>query len=157
MGAAAARGGSDARAPGRRAAHRRRRDSFLARGADDLFHAAENSLWTLTAALALAFLASRWQLVGDRGKRVIAAAIACGAACIAFMVTVDVPMYLARWQPGQEYLSPGEGMRELLQRCVVARDWASWREDALWLALYFTVAVWISIALPQVPRLKGNG
>jgi hypothetical protein len=123
---------------------------------NNLFHAAENSLWTLTAALALAFLASRWRLVGDRGKRVIAAAMACGAAYIAFMVTVDVPMYLARWEPGEDYLSLGEGMREIVQRCVVNRDWEKWREDALWLTLYFTVAVWISVALPQLPPLKGK-
>ena len=123
---------------------------------NNLFHAAENSLWTLTAVLALAFLASRWRLVGDRGKRVIAAAIGCGAAYVAFMVIVDVPMYLARWHPGQEYLALGEGMREILQRCIVTRGWAQWREDALWLTLYFTVAVWISVALPLVPPLKGK-
>jgi hypothetical protein len=123
---------------------------------NNLFHAAENSLWTLTAALALAFLASRWRTVGDRGKRVIAAAIGCGAAYIAFMVTVDVPMYLARWHPGEEYLSLGEGWREIVQRCIVTRDWAKWREDALWLTLYFTVAVWISIALPLAPALRGK-
>src|SRR5215510_4057204 len=123
---------------------------------NNLFHAAENSLWTLTAAFALVFLASRWRLVGDLGKRVIVAAIACGAAYIAFMVTVDVPMYLARWQPGQEQLSLGEGMREIMQRCRVTRDWAKWREDAVWLTLYFTVAVWISIALPQAPSLRGG-
>jgi hypothetical protein len=29
-------------------------------------------------------------------------------------------------------------------------------DHALWLTLYFTVAVWVSIALPQVPRLKGR-
>jgi hypothetical protein len=123
---------------------------------NNLFHAAENSLWTLTAALALAFLASRWRMVGDRGKRVIAAALGCGAAYIAFMLTVDVPMYLARWQPGQEYLSLGEGWREIVQRCIVTRDWAKWREDALWLTLYFTAAVWVSIALPLVPALRGR-
>jgi hypothetical protein len=72
------------------------------------------------------------------------------------MVTIDVPMYLARWHPGQEYLSLGEGLREILQRCSVVRDWAEWREDALWLTLYFTVAVWISIALPLVPPLGGR-
>jgi len=124
---------------------------------NNLLHVAENSLWTLTAALALAFLASRWRVVGDRGKRVIAAAMACGAAYIAFMLTVDLPMYVARWHPGQEYLTLGEGMREILQRCIVARDWAKWREDAVWLTFYFTVAVWISIALPHVPQLKGLG
>ena len=121
---------------------------------NNLFHAFENSLWALTAALALAFLASRWQLVGDRGKRVVAAAIGCGAAYIAFIAIIDVPMYLARWQAGQDYLSLGDGMRDIVQRCVVTRDWAKWREDALWLTLYFTVAVWISIALPQVPSFK---
>jgi len=121
---------------------------------NNLFHAFENSLWALTAAVALAFLASRWQLVGDRGKRVIAAAIGCGAAYIAFIAIIDVPMYLARWQAGQDYLSLGDGMRDIVQRCVVTRDWAKWREDALWLTLYFTVAVWISIALPQVPSFK---
>ena len=123
---------------------------------DNLLHVAENSLWTLTAALALAFLASRWRLLGDRGKRVIAAAIGCGAAYIAFMLTVDLPMYVARWRPGQDYLSLGEGMQEILQRCIVTRDWARWHEDAVWLTLYFTVAVWISIALPQVSRLSGT-
>jgi hypothetical protein len=120
---------------------------------NNLFHAAENSLWTLTAALALAFLATRWDKVGALGKRVIAAAFACGLGYIAFMVTVDVPMYLARWQPGQENLSLGAGLQEILQRCTVVRDWAEWRADALWLTLYFTLAVWISIALPHAPPL----
>ena len=123
---------------------------------NNLFHAAENSIWTMTAALAAAFLASRWRIVGDLGKRLIVAAIGCAAAYIAFMVTVDVPMYLARWHPGQDRLSLGEGVREILQRCIVTRDWAKWREDALWLTLYFTVAVWISVALPQAPRLRGG-
>lgn len=124
---------------------------------NNIFHAAENSLWTLTAIFAMAFLASRWRLVGDRGKRVIAAALACGAAYVAFMVTVDVPMYLARWRLGGEYLSLAQGWGEIVQRCIVEHDWAKWREDALWLTLYFTVAVWISIALPLVPRLRGAG
>ena len=122
---------------------------------NNLFHAFENSLWALTAAMAVAFLASRWRLVGDRGKRVIAAAIGCGVAYIAFIAIIDVPMYLARWQPGQEHLPLGDGLREIVQRCIVTREWAKWREDALWLTLYFTVAVWISIALPQVPTFKG--
>jgi hypothetical protein len=121
---------------------------------NNLFHVAENSLWTLTAALALVFLASRWRLVGDRGKLVIVAALVCGAAYIAFMVTVDVPMYLARWQPGQQYLSLADGLREIAERCIVTHDWTKWREDAIWLTLYFTVAVWISIALPRAPRLR---
>jgi hypothetical protein len=47
------------------------------------------------------------------------------------------------------------GWGEIVQRCIVEHDWAKWREDALWLTLYFTVAVWISVALAHIPRLKG--
>ena len=91
----------------------------------------------------------------------IDAAIAGGAAYIAFMIAVDVPMYLSRWQAelaqGMRYLSPGEGLREVLQRCSVTRDWLAWRQDALWLSLYFTYAVWISIALAHAPPLARAG
>lgn len=123
---------------------------------NNLFHAAENSLWTVTAGFAAAFLVSRWPHERERGRRVIAGAASCGAAYIAFMVTVDVPMYLARWHPGQEQLSVAQGVGEILRRCVVTRDWAHWHEDALSLGLYFTVAVWFSIALAHVPSLKPN-
>ena len=69
---------------------------------NNLLHAAENSLWTFTAAMAAAYLASRWTRVDDRGRGVIIAALFCAVAYIAFMAIVDVPMYLARWHSGQE-------------------------------------------------------
>src|SRR5262249_24078050 len=47
---------------------------------NDFFHAAENSLWTVTAAFAAAFLASRWTHEGERGRAVIVAAIGGAAA-----------------------------------------------------------------------------
>jgi hypothetical protein len=31
------------------------------------------------------------------------------------------------------------------------REWSAWRHDVAWLSLYFTVAVWISIALVHAP------
>jgi hypothetical protein len=126
--------------------------------ANYLFHAAENSLWTVGAALAVtAFAASR--PASDRRSRwFLAGAIVCGVGYVAFMVSVDVPMYLARWRAdlaaGHQYLSPGAGLREVLERCVVTRDWAAWRDDVPWLSLYFTGAVWISIALAHMPPLR---
>jgi hypothetical protein len=33
----------------------------------------------------------------------------------------------------------------------VMREWSAWRHDVPWLSLYFTVAVWISIALVRAP------
>jgi len=123
---------------------------------NNLYHAVENSLWTVTAAFAAVFMATRWRHESDAGRRVIAATAACAGAYVAFMVTVDVPMYLARWQPEQPELALAEGWREILARCSVNPDWSLWREDALWLSLYFTFAVWMSIALPHLPPLRGR-
>ncbi len=125
---------------------------------NDAFHAAENSLWALAAALAVGFFASRWRFESDSGKRVIAAATACGGAYVAFMAAYVVPMYVGRWYAdaaaGREYLALAEGARQVLGHCVVERDWHRWAQDAAWLTPYFTLAVWISIALPLVPPLR---
>jgi hypothetical protein len=122
---------------------------------NDLFHAAENALWTLAAAFAAGFLATRWSYEGALGRTVILVAIAFAAVYIVFMVAYVVPMYLRRWEPAGAYLTLGEGLRQLLGRCTVEREWAQWRQDAAWLTPYFTLAVWISIALAYVPNL-GN-
>jgi hypothetical protein len=129
---------------------------------NNFMHAAENSLWTLAAVLAVASFVSLRLRFGEWRGRILLAAIVCGAGYVAFMTLVDVPMYLARWQAdlaaGREFLSPGEGLREIVRRCTVTRDWAAWREDVPWLTLYFTVAVWISIALAHLPAFaRGSG
>ena len=124
-----------------------------------LLHAAENSLWTLAAVLVVAGFGSVGPHVDEKSRRFLAAAVAGGASYITFMMFVDVPMYLSRWQAdlgaGHKYLSLHEGMREVLELCIVTRSWAAWREDVAWLSLYFTVAVWVSIALAHVPPLRG--
>jgi hypothetical protein len=127
---------------------------------NNLLHALENSLWTIAAAVALAGIVSVWKHVGDPGKRVIAVAIGCGGAYLAFMTTVDVPMYFARWQAdlawGHAELAVSEGLLEVLERCVVRRDWAAWREDAWWLTPYFTLCVWMSVLLAHVPPFEAG-
>jgi hypothetical protein len=124
-----------------------------------LLHAAENSLWTLAAVLVVAGFASVWSHVDEKSRRFLTVAVAGGASYITFMMFVDVPMYLSRWQAdlvaGHEYLSLREGMAEVIERCIVTRGWAAWHEDVEWLSLYFTVAVWASIALVHVPPLRG--
>jgi len=127
---------------------------------NNLHHAIENSLWTLSAVVAAAGIASLWRHTGGRGRGFIAAALACAGAYVVFMVTYDVPMYLGRWQAGipvgRDYLGFGAGLEQILERCTVERDWARWRQDAVWLTLYFTTAVWMSIALTNVPSLKNK-
>jgi len=121
---------------------------------DDLYHAVENALWTVAAALATVFLASRWEHEAEVGQRVILVTIACAAVYVAFMSFYVVPMYVRRWREGAVHLSLADGMRQMLARCTIERDWVHWRQDAAWLTPYFTVAVWLSITLAFVPSLQ---
>jgi hypothetical protein len=118
-------------------------------------------LWTVAAVLAIAVLFSIRRRFGSPVRGFINAALLVGSGYVAFMTMVDVPMYLSRWQAelaaGHEALSLVDGLRTALHRCTVARDWAAWRLDVPWLTLYFTLAVWISIALPQAPALAAKG
>ena len=121
-----------------------------------LFHAIENSLWTLAAGLAIAAFLSLPPRAEARAARFLEAAGVGAGAYVAYMVTVDVPMYLSRWHAetgGDGSPSLAQGLHSVLARCVVEPHWVAWREDALWLTLYFTVAVWVSISLAHAPRL----
>jgi hypothetical protein len=121
---------------------------------NNLLHALENSLWALSAALALAGFGALDGRLPVAGRRFLYAAAVCGGAFVAFMVIVDVPMYVARWMEAAPAPPLADNLRSLVERCLVDRDWLAWREDALWLTLYFTAAVWISLALPHAPVLR---
>ena len=40
-----------------------------------------------------------------------------------------------------------EGLRDASTRWVVTHDIAEWKDEMTWMALYFSVAVWASLAL----------
>lgn len=119
------------------------------------FHLVENSLWTLAALSAILSFPGMWPSLCEAQRRWFAVTAAVALAYIGFMLSVDLPMYYQRWQAdllsGRVYLSLAEGAAQVLQRCVVNLEWAAWREDVAWLTLYFTVAVWSSIALMHFP------
>ena len=123
-----------------------------------LMHAVENSLWTLGAGLALVAIVSVRSGLDAAGRRVFIAALVSSLIYVGYMATVDVPMWLARWHGEAAAVHPivplWEGLQTTLARCVVVRDWTAWRDDVPWLSLYFTVCVWVSIALVHVPPLR---
>jgi hypothetical protein len=45
------------------------------------------------------------------------------------------------------YLSLMEGMKDALQRRHLARRWSDWRPEILWMSLYFSAGVWLSVCL----------
>ena len=82
---------------------------------------------------------------------VLAIAIAGIVAYLAFLMTIDVPMYLSRWRAGladgSKLLRPLEGLRDVSTRWVVTHDLAEWKDEIAWMSLYFSMAVWASLAL----------
>jgi hypothetical protein len=60
-------------------------------------------------------------------------------------------MYLSRWRTGvadgSRLLRPIEGLRDVSTRWVVTHDLAEWKGEIAWMSLYFSMAVWASLAL----------
>jgi len=63
----------------------------------------------------------------------------------------QVPLYLTRWRAGavdgSKLLKPLAGLRDMSTRWVVTHDLAEWKDEIAWMSLYFSAAVWASLAL----------
>jgi hypothetical protein len=111
----------------------------------------ENSLWALTFAFIAAALLRL--LPEFRGIIQLAITFAIGgiALYIGFLSIIDVPMYFGRWQAdvstGKEFLGVFSGFYDVSTRWVVTHDVVYWRDEIAWMSLYFSVAVWSSLAL----------
>ncbi len=117
----------------------------------NLGHVIEESLWGVAALL---LLAAAWHLRAGASRlwRLAFTALAAAAALYAlYMFTVDVPMYWSRWladeAAGRSYLGLAQGFEDAARRWVVTHHWEAWRGEAVWMTAYFSLAVWISIAL----------
>jgi len=120
----------------------------------------ENLLWAATflfIAIALMRL-----LVEFHGAVRLAIATAIGGigGYLAFLLTIDVPMYLGRWQAdladGKELLGLFAGLYDLNMHWVVTHDFAHWQDEIAWMSLYFSVAVWSSLALCGLDLMKDH-
>jgi hypothetical protein len=73
------------------------------------------------------------------------------AGYLAFLAVIDVPMYFERWQAdlasGKEPLGVIAGLHDVSTRWVVTRDFTQWKDEIAWMSLYFSTAVWSSLAL----------
>lgn len=120
-----------------------------------LGNSVEESLWGVTYVLiGVALLSLLPKLRGALKYAVGIAIVACGIY-VAFMATVDVPMYLSRLADdsanGKVYLGFIDGISDLNSRWVVTHEISAWRSEIPWMSLYFSFAVWVSLALCYVP------
>jgi hypothetical protein len=116
-----------------------------------LGNAIENSIWAIAFALVGIGLCRLLVEFGGPVRMILVAAILGIAGYLAFLITVDVPMYLGRWRAvgasGSKFLGPLEGLRDVSTRWVVTHDLAEWKDEIAWMSLYFSAAVWASLAL----------
>jgi hypothetical protein len=115
----------------------------------------EESTWTLSAALLIVgMVLSRFRATGAL-RAFLGQAIWITTAYLVFLMAIDVPMYFARWRAdtaaGRSYLSLSGGFRDAATRWVVTRRWEDWRWEMLWMSLYFSFGVWISVSLVRAP------
>jgi hypothetical protein len=111
----------------------------------------ENSLWGVT------FLLIALGLVPLVDKYTGALQLAIGGVIVgivgyaSYMFTIDVPMYFGRWladmRSGKELLGLAAGVHDAATRWIVTYDAAHWDGEMLWMALYFSLAVWSSLML----------
>ncbi len=116
-----------------------------------LYNAIENSLWAV-AFLFVGIGLGRLLPEFDGLVRGLLIAGLVGIACyLAFLVVIDVPMYVKRWRieraAGTPLLHPLAGLRDSATRWTVTHEFEHWKEEIAWMSLYFSAAVWGSLAL----------
>jgi hypothetical protein len=116
-----------------------------------LHNAIENSLWAVVFFLIGIGLCRLLPEFDGAVRAILIVSIVGIVFFLAFLMTVDVPMYLNRWRAtvadGNALLKPLEGLRDVSTRWVVTHDLADWKEEIAWMSLYFSLAVWSSLTL----------
>ena len=115
-----------------------------------LSNAIENGIWAVSFFIVGVGLCRLIPEFGGSGCAILVVAIIGIAGYLLFLVAIDLPMYLTRWKhqrAGLERLHPLEGLWDASVRWVVTHDIAEWKDEIPWMSLYFSAAVWASLAL----------
>lgn len=117
----------------------------------NLGHVLEESLWGFSAAMLVLSLAFIWRNSDAALRPMLLATGVMGIGYVMYMLHIDVPMYWDRWVhdegQGRQYLDVVQGLADTSSRWVVSYRWEDWKSEVVWMSLYFSVAVWLSIGL----------
>jgi hypothetical protein len=125
-----------------------------------LLNAVENSLWAVAFFIIAIGLCRLLPEFNGPVRLALVVTIVGIAGYLAFLVTIDVPMYLNRWRAGlaegNKLLGIIEGLHDVSTRWVVTHDFEHWKDEIAWMSLYFSAAVWASLALCVVYTLDDH-
>lgn len=127
----------------------------------ELWSAAEETLWTVSALVLLCGLAACYGGLAAAGdapaatglRHLLVVGLVVGVAYVAFMTVVDVPMYISMWRSKtaaeRSRSCSGWGARvQCMDRCAIVSDrLVDWRREIPWQTGYFVFAAWAAIGL----------
>jgi hypothetical protein len=116
-----------------------------------IWHAVEELLWSIMVGLVAAGLVLYWRhTAGALPMWVPIGLIACAGAAV-LILAVDIPLYITRWRIGKRaglrYLRVVEGLKDAVVRRRVTQAREDWRKEMLWMSLYFSAGVWVSLGI----------
>ena len=114
-------------------------------------HAVEELLWSIVVALVAAGLVIYSQQTGSGLPLWVVMGLIASAGTTILIVFMDIPLYISRWRTNQRaglrYLRIRDGLKDAVVRRQVTRATDDWRNEVLWMSLYFSAGVWVSLAL----------
>ena len=114
----------------------------------------EESLWTTGALVFMTGLFLCRRTADARLKPFLTSGLVLCTGYVLFMTTIDVPNYYALWQAKEAanatYLTLAEGLQDV-QNMKITGSYEDWRYPMVWQTLYFSIAVWISLAMAWYP------
>jgi len=118
-------------------------------------HVVEESIWGLCGLLLVVSFLLVWPRCEGRARLLLATGAALGLCYVLYMFHVDVPMYWERWvldsAHGRQYLSVTQGLLDTSSRWIVSHSWDVWKTEVVWMSVYFSAAVWVSISMMHLP------
>ena len=114
-------------------------------------HAVEELLWSIVVVLVAAGLVIYSQHTGSGLPLWVVMGLIASAGTTILIVFMDIPLYISRWRTNQRaglrYLRICDGLKDAVVRRQVTRATDDWRNEVLWMSLYFSAGVWVSLAL----------
>ncbi|MDC0231178.1 hypothetical protein OAK19_04365 [Aureispira] len=122
--------------------------------------AIEESLWALAAGITVYGFYLARNYYENEQRRFLNQGMLAGILYCIYMVFVDVPAYISKWSASEAadrtYNTVGEGLNEVCTQWTLTRAYGDWQYEMIWMSLYFSIAVWMSIYLINAPKLDKN-